>query len=454
MAVTDPDRSAMTRVQSASPIARRKRFVARKKARAQRGDSRSADLWLMLLLLALSGNPVFVTPGVSRVFIPVLAVFFGVRVVKRKNRKHDYRVLPILGYFGIIIAVQAVHFMYFPAFTLLGLFCRFAVAYELVALISDFPTAYVRALLLLAAMAMFFFFSNLAGSAVGINLADATQHIALPVATNTGAWTFLLHSYSNNPSDTTRNAGMFWEPGAFAGYLNLALVILCLSRKRYTKRGFLMRFAILAVCLLTTQSTMGYVCFALVIFLVGISGTTGKARLMSIAATLCFLTGFVAFALNQDFIIPKIEHSILDATAQTGSWQADRLGSLIFDSAYISARPLTGWGINDATRLILDPDLQGNALIGRGNGMSDFAAKFGVPALLIWLYCLYRLFLTLSPGRRLPVIIGVVIILIALNDECFLNYPLFLSFFFLADLFRGHAVGARKPLKELAPCPQ
>lgn len=408
----------------------------------------------MLLLLALSGNPV-ITTAVYRVLIPFLAVILGFLVLKRKTKVQQYRAVPIFAFFGIVVAVQAVQFMFFPAFTLLGLFCRLAVAYELVVLISDFTATYVRALMILAVMAMFFFFANLAGAAVGLDLAGATQHIALPAATNNGSWTILLHTYSVNPTDATRDAGMFWEPGAFAGYLNLALVMLSFTRQRYTRRGFLLRFAALSVCLLTTKSTMGYVCFALVLFLAGISGASSKSRskVLPIIVTLCLLAGFGAFAMNQDFILPKIERSILQSTTQSGSWQADRLGSLIFDSAYISARPLTGWGISDDTRLLLDPDLQGAALIGRGNGMSDFATKFGVPALFLWLYCLYKIFLALSPGRRLQAFMAVGVILIALNDECFLNYPLFLSFFFLGDLFGGHPHAAREQLKELAPCP-
>ena len=456
MALTDPSHSAMPKKRNDFSTPSRSRVAAGNENDRLLSRRRSSDLWLMLLLLALSGDPVFTTPQINRVLIPILALVLGAYIAGRRRMARKYSALPIMAIFGTIIAVQTVHFVFFPAFTLLGLFCRLAIAYEFVTLISDFAGTYIRAVTVLAIMAMFFFFANVAGSVVGINVAGVTRDLALPIDFNTGAWTFLFHTYSTNPTDANRNAGMFWEPGAFAGYLNLALVFLCILRSRFTKRSFYRQFVVLSFCLLTTQSTVGYIAFAVVIFLAGLSGATIRFRpkARAILAAVCILMAFAIFSVNANFMIPKIENSILVSTAKTESWEADRLGNLIFDSTYISARPLTGWGINDETRLMLNPDLAGNALIGRGNGMSGFAAEFGVPALLLWLYCIYRILLTLSGSRKGLAIGGLVVILITLNDETFLNYPLFLSFFFLANLYSGRAFRARADARELQICPE
>lgn len=455
VALTDPNHSTMPEKRNGFSALPPSRVAVGSESDRLLRRRRSHDLWLMLFLLALSGNPAF-TPEINRVLIPVLAVVMGAAIVGRRKTARKYSMLPIMAIFGAIIAFQTVYFAFFPAFTLLGLFCRLAIAFEFVALISDFAGTYIRAVMVLAVMAMIFFFANLAGSAVGINVAGATRHLALPVDFNLGAWTFLLHTYSINPTDAFRNAGMFWEPGAFAGYVNLALVFLCMLRKRFTKKSFYGQFAVLSVCLLTTQSTLGYVAFAIVILLAALSGTGIKfhLKLRTIFAAVCIVVAFAYFVADQSFMIPKIEHSILMTAARRGSWQADRLGNLIFDSPYIFARPLTGWGMSEKTRLALDPELQGGALVGRGNGMSDFAAEFGVPALLLWLYCIYRILLTLSGGRKGLAVAGLVVILITLNDEMFLNYPLFLSFFFLANLFSGHAFRVRAGARELQACPE
>jgi len=437
---------------SVAPRPRRRKVTPKERSRRKR---ELRDFWLMLLLLALSGNPVFASPEPNRILVPILAVILGARVLARRKRSKKYRMVPVMAFFAFLVAVQAVHFMSLPLFTLVGLFCRLAVAYELVVLISNFAGTYIRAMLALAILSMVFFFTNLAGAAVGLDIAGATQRFALPAATNTGSWTILVHSFSEDPLDATRNAGMFWEPGAFAGYLCLALVFLCLLRQRFSKRAFYMRFAILSGCLLTTQSTMGYVAFALIILLAGLSARQVKLRAKAgpIVAAASVLVAFAVLFANQSFMLPKIEQSVLQSTTQYGSWQADRLGSLIFDFNYISARPLTGWGISDDTRLALDPDLGGAALTGRGNGMSDFAAKFGIPALLLWIYCFYRVLLARVPGRAILAVTGTLVILIMLNDECFLNYPLFLSFFFLANLRGARSFRPLRQPAALQTCP-
>jgi len=306
-------------------------------------------------------------------------------------------------------------------------------------------------------LAMSFYFANLAGSAVGIDVAGATKPLALPVSTNAGSWSFLLHSYSTDENDSTRNAGLFWEPGALAGYVHLGLVFLCVSRSFYTKRGFLVRFLVLSACILTTKSTMGYIAFLVVMLLAGMSSArhSSRSRFGPILVSLCALALFLYLALGQDFILPKIQNSIMVSTTKTGDWQADRLGSILFDLEYISARPLTGWGVSDTTRLALDQDLEGTVLTGRGNGMSDFTAKFGIPALILWIFLLYRMLTHVSSGHHGMAALGTLVVLIMLNDECFLNYPLFLAFFFFAGPLRnGEPASAPLHSKGALPCQQ
>ena len=56
---------------------------------------------------------------------------------------------------------------------------------------------------------------------------------------------------------TTRNAGMFWEPGAFQCYINLALVILFFDKNKEEYNGKKFKLIIFIITLLTTQSTTG-----------------------------------------------------------------------------------------------------------------------------------------------------------------------------------------------------
>jgi hypothetical protein len=392
----------------------------------------AGNVLLMLFVVALSGNPVLSTPGVSRIITPVAATLIGLAVLDKEKISGLNRAILVTVLFGTIFAVQTVDFKLFPAVTILGLVCRFVIAFSIAVLIADFAGTYVRVMLGLATLGLFFYSFYHLGGLLGINVESLTKHFEIPAFMNEGAWSIGLHTYSTNPNDVNRNAGMFWEPGAFAGYLNLALVLLCLIRARYTAQGFFIRFLVLSLCLLTTQSTIGYIAYALVLSLEAITGARRmtRARVIRYFCTFAALAIGGAFVANQEFMAPKIMQSVFASTTRTGTWQADRLGTLIFDLDYITQRPLTGWGMVDETRMALHPELIGDAVTGRGNGMSDYAARFGVIALGAWLVTTYQTLLILSSKQKMAAILGVFVIVLSLNDECFLNFPLFLIFFF------------------------
>jgi hypothetical protein len=392
----------------------------------------SLDLLLVLFVVALSGNPVLTTPEVARFIASIAALLLGLVVLLKRRPLGSRRGFSILVLFGTILAVQAVQLSSFSAVTVLGLLCRFVIAYSAVVLIRDFAGTYVRVMLVLATLSLVFYFSYEAGAVVGIDVAALTKPYALPVFTNYGSHSILVHTFFQDPPNSNRNAGMFWEPGAFAGYLNLALVLLCLIRARFSKWGYFVRFAALSVCLLTTKSTVGYIAYAVVLCLEVITRTrpNGRSKLIGYLGTGIVFALFCTLAANQDFIVPKIENSLLVAATRPEGWQVDRLGTFLSDLDYIAARPLTGWGMLGETRLALNPELTDSEANARGNGFSNFAATFGVLALGVWLVSCCQTLLRLSSRRKFVAVVALIILVITLNDECFLNYPLFLMFFF------------------------
>ena len=406
--------------------------------RPRQRPNTSLDFLLMLFFVALSGNTALITPGVTKLIMPAAVILLGLAVFAQKKPFGPHHGFFILALFGAIIAVQVVHFQIFSAVTILGLFCRFAIAYCAVVLIPDFAGTYVRVMLGLAALSFIFYFSYQAGAALGIDVAALTRQFALYTVPSGECSSILLHTFYSDPPDAYRNAGMFWEPGAFAGYVNLALVFLCLIRARFTKKDFYIRFVVLSVCLLTTESTIGYIAYAVVVCLEIMTRArrTGRPSLLPYLGMISALALFYVLAINLDFMVPKIQHSVLSATTKAPGWQLDRLGTIFFDLDYITVRPLTGWGIRGETRLELNPELTEGEANGRGNGMSNFAASFGVLALGVWLVLSYQTLLRLSSQRKMMALVGLIVLVISLNDECFLNYPLFLIFFFSAGPWR------------------
>ncbi len=64
---------------------------------------------------------------------------------------------------------------------------------------------------------------------------------------------------------STRNAGPFWEPGAFQGFLILAILMLVLEVDNKLLKHRKLYFVILTITLLTTQSTTGYIIFLFIV---------------------------------------------------------------------------------------------------------------------------------------------------------------------------------------------
>lgn len=392
----------------------------------------SADFLLMMFIVAFSGNPVLTTPEVARYLASIAAVLLGLVLLLKRRPLGSYRGFSILVLFGAITAIQTIHFSSFPAFTVLGLLCRLVIAYSAVVLIRDLAGTYLRVMLVLASLALAIYFTCQAGILLGVDVAAMTRPFALNDSAGSVSWSILIQTFFQDPPDANRNAGMFWEPGALAGYLNLALVFLCLIRTRFTRKGYFIRFAVLSVCLLTTKSTVGYIAYGVVLCMEVIARTRpgGRFNLPGYVSAGLALAVFCVLAANQDFIAPKIENSIQVVTERTANWQTDRIGTIVFDLDYIAARPLTGWGMRNETRLALDPELTDAEENGRGNGMSNFAATFGVVALGVWLVSSYRTLLRLARRRKVIAALGLLVLVISLNGECFLNYPLFLIFFF------------------------
>lgn len=72
-----------------------------------------------------------------------------------------------------------------------------------------------------------------------------------------------FYTWGMNGTISLRNSGPFWEPGAFQGYIWIAVLLLLFNvdEERIKHRKFV--FALLIITLLTTQSTTGYVLLVL-----------------------------------------------------------------------------------------------------------------------------------------------------------------------------------------------
>lgn len=238
-----------------------------------------------------------------------------------------------------------------------------------------------------------------------------------------------IQTYMLNPADRFRNAGFFWEPGAFSGYLVLALVFLLSSRgfSSVEKRNYGLA---ISAGVISTQSTGGYIC-GLLVFLTWLISRIWKSRqnwraasAMSAALVLLF-AGSIWAIDSLPFLGEKISGEVHRSRVREENWQISRTGNLIYDMHFIAKRPLSGWSSVAGTRSDLDTGATKFAA-GQGNGLSGTAVKYGVPWLVI-----YLLYVARSGGLafrdRLTGSLMAVCVASLLMYEQFLNFPLFIA---------------------------
>lgn len=411
---------------------------------------------LVLLVLVYSGNP---APG--RVYstepqLVLLAMLFAYLLLRRTRYLFSSDFVVVVSIFAAILMVQCIDFSFYPFFTMAGFFVRLFIGYTLFRLVDHFPRTFVRAMVGLALLSFAFYIPYLLLSVVGFSMEGVISRMSLMLGTaSISRRPLFLHTFMGVFSP--RNFGMFWEPGAFAGYLILALIFLAIVKRDMPWKQYVRSLAILCAAVLSTRSTTGYIALALSPLLHynwRVQNRKQKIFRIIVGAYLVFplLTiGSIYAYKTLPFLEEKIDSQVEMLDQREGGWYRGRMGSFVFDWEYIQRRPLTGWGLHSSTRYSLHPWMQSSE--GMGNGMSDFLAKFGFLGFLTWLVAVYLGFRQLSGGNPLAPALITGILLLELQGECFLGFPLFTGLAFLSptsklQISRGAASGPSrsKPL--------
>lgn len=167
-----------------------------------------------------------------------------------------------------------------------------------------------------------------------------------------------------------RNSGIWWEPGAFAVFVNLAFLFDIIN-----KRINFVRFFIYAVTVLSTYSTAGFIVFLLLLLLL-LNGSRVKSFAV---ASIAFAPAFAAVFFL--IIIPNVIHKFDVANYSLLSRYYDLLISI---EMFIS-NPLLGYGfgsqIENAVPFgieLLGAELYNNASPTGADGLTMFIAQVGI----------------------------------------------------------------------------
>ncbi len=382
----------------------------------------------MFLILCFSGNPIFTHMGYSNTLLVGYTILFLVYILFFIDIQTLKKISGILT--GLIALIFII--VFFQRIILGAVAYKGVMAYIIKILLSlctilyyryekiDFIDTYVKTLAFLAVVSIPFWILNQFGF-YGLEIGKSLRIKSL----------ILYTSYNFIPnSNSIRNSGMFWEPGAFAGYLILALVFIALKNKKFQIGPYGKEILLIFLGLLTSQSTTGYVLIMIIIIIHSMQ--TYRLGKIVIVPFIVFVISLAYSNLN--FMKEKIETQLADtAEMDENDISPGRFGAWKMDWQYIKSQPLTGNGWHESTRYRFHPQVK-DIKIGHGNGMSNIIAIWGIPFFLFWLLWVYRFSFQVSRSF-VTASSAVFIIILLLQGEQFLNTPVFLSFFFLPYIY-------------------
>lgn len=225
-----------------------------------------------------------------------------------------------------------------------------------------------------------------------------------------------------------RNSGFAWEPGAFAVFCAVALLInLYRTNFRWRRnRGAI----VLVAALLSSQSTTGYYILLLLLLTKLWRDLHGTARLFLPAIAFAVIAAMLSLPFMQEKLINLWQQDLDElARSATSEWNFDqpvaaqRFLSFRLDFSDFLENPWTGYGGRDSEMIT-----QRNALnIASISGIGKVLGRFGVLGIGFFLIStmLSSVQLSRSFGDRTPILLALVILMISLSYSL-IEQPIFM----------------------------
>jgi hypothetical protein len=324
------------------------------------------DYLLVYLLLASSGMMFFYR---NEEYIVIGFVLSALLFLLRKRQFDVFFGLVI----GIFICLEVLILTWFPKgeiTTMLGTIIRVGFAYFTVRSVGEkFVKIFINIMVFLALVSFLFygltFFTPITKFIVS-KIAVYFQPI-FELNDRRYGYTPNIILYNYNPDHVAwfRNSGPFWESGAFAVYLNIALLFSSVVEKNIFTRKNL----ILIIALFTTISTGGLLSLFFFLFAYFMLRKDVKYKYIYI-----LIVGVVAVYgfFNLSFMEEKISQNIRVSGYNTHS----RIGSAVTDLKVLSMTPYFGTGRSQANRSALS--LSVGSAEHRNNGVTGYLSEYGV----------------------------------------------------------------------------
>ena len=223
--------------------------------------------------------------------------------------------------------------------------------------------------------------------------------------------------YNYNGYLLHRNSGIFWEPGAYQLFLNIALLY-NFKRNNYVLRRCINLSSILfAVSLLTTRSTTGYFAFAVVmIYLIykNWKHFSNRQKILTIIPLIMVVAYFIYRVASSSVVIDKF----------FGRGRSYRVRRNDFFSSIRAIREhlFIGYGIGTIQYQAMSMAL---GITSNSVGVFVAAIYFGV---LYALYYSYRLFKYVFVNQKGQLIVFLTVLVLSMLSEDFFRYAIYFVF--------------------------
>lgn len=218
---------------------------------------------------------------------------------------------------------------------------------------------------------------------------------------------------------TGRNSSVFWEPGAYQIFINLALLF-HFEEKNFSKESlFSFETLVLVVSLVTTFSTSGYFAFAVVMAFYIVKNWNNmetRTKILTLIPTLILIGAVVYIILSSNAVVDKFQVRNTSYIRR----QADLYNSI----EALKASPLHGYGIgtNSFYYMIENHNLFSNSI-------GVFASSLNLGIIYVALFLAGLLYRGLKEYKNI-LIPYIAIILITAVTEDFFRYSIYFVLLF------------------------
>jgi len=342
------------------------------------------EVLLMFFILSISGNP-YIGSKKFELFTMFSAIIPFVHIVRNYKKSVSYRTIFI---FVFLLGYEIMHaFMFKLDYTIT--FFKLTLILLLSAVTVDilknkFIVVLTKTMVLISLVSFAFVllsytplhetFYILASKMFPVNEYNGVSTPTILIFT-------FCREYFDGELPYVRNAGIFWESGAFAVFLNITLFLNYSSKSIKSVRDLFDRDSIILIlALISTTSTMGVLSLLMVF---GFFSAQLKSIFKYVLLVLLFIVGYLAFT-NVDFIGEKINKQLKESKSSN-----NRFGSALKDWENISERPLLGW--SRRIEVVFNTSVYSNKT-HRPNGFTNFLRSYGFVYFTVYFLLVFHSF--------------------------------------------------------------